>query len=267
VTFAVTLLRMDTGETKTDVRRAVLAVTITSFSLAALMGIAALLGSDFGETSARILLTTVVVGCASVVTLACLVPVETRWMPVSVTGFLVALGTAAFSLMLVWMESDWGEGAFQTLGIGVTLSLTLAQVCLLLGVTVRRPSISVLVWITIGLAAVLAGQVIFLILGDDVGDGFYKLVGVVAILDVLGTLVSIALGVFGRGGQTSSVPVTAALSARLQTRAAETGRPVAELVDEAVERYLDETSVGWDRGAYGERTHVGSDPGVDQGRE
>ena len=59
---ASTMVGMDTRAAKTDVRRAVLAVTISSFSIAALMGIGALLGAGgFGETSVRVLLTTVVV--------------------------------------------------------------------------------------------------------------------------------------------------------------------------------------------------------------
>jgi len=238
--FAVTLLPMNTGETRTDVRRAVLAVTITSFSIAALMGIAALLGSDFGETSLRILSTTVVVGCASVVTLACLVPVETRWSPVSVLGFVVTLGTAAFTLVMIWTESvDWGDGAYQALGIGVTLSVTLAQVCLLLGVSVRRPSVSPLVWTTIALSAILAGQVIALIVGEGAGDGFYRLVGVVAILDVLGTLVTIALGVFGRDQRALSVTLPPEVAARVRAEAQSTGRTVSDVVGEAVLRHLD----------------------------
>ena len=269
MTCVVTLLRMDTGETKTDVRRAVLAVTITSFSIAALMGIAALLGAgDFGETSLRILVTTVVVGCASVVTLACLVPVETRWAPVSVLGFALALGTAAFALVMVWVESvNWGDGAVKALGIGITLSVTLAQVCLLLGVSVRRPSTSPLVWITVALAAILAGQVIALIVGEgDAGDGFYRLLGVVAILDVLGTLVSIALGVFGRDERVLTVTLSPAIAERVRAESRASGRPVTDLVDEAVAGYL-VASAGRDGRPVADSTHVGGDAREDQGRE
>ena len=41
---------------------------------------------------------------------------------VSVAGFVVTLATAAFALVMVWVNTDsWGEGSFRTLGIGVTL--------------------------------------------------------------------------------------------------------------------------------------------------
>jgi len=235
------MVAMDTRAAKTDLRRVVLAVTITSFSIAALMGIAALLGGEFGDTSARILLTTVVVGCASVLTLACLVPFETRWMAVSVTGFLVTLATATLALLITWVDSEgWGEGMLQTLGVGITLALTLAQVCLLLGVSVRKPSVSVLVWLTVAVAAVVAGMVITVIVGDsEPGDGFWRLLGVVAILDVLGTLVCIAIGVFSRDERVLSVTLSPAVAARVRAESQDTGRPVQELVDEAVAHYFD----------------------------
>jgi hypothetical protein len=233
---------MDTRTTKSDLRRAVLAVTIASFSLAALMGIMALLSDgDFGEGELRILVTTVVVGCASVLSLACLVPLETRWAPVSVAGFLLTLATAVLALAMIWASSDsWGDGALKTLGVGITLSVTLAQVCLLLGVSVRRPSVGLMVWLTVAVAALLAGQVIVLIVGDtEPGDGYWRLLGVVAILDVLGTLVTIALGVFGRDAEALSVTLSPEAAARVRAEALRTGQPVRALVDEAVARYFD----------------------------
>jgi len=230
---------MDTAQ-RAALRRGVVAVTIASFSLAALMGIAALLaGGDFGETEGRILLTTVVVGCASVVTLACLVPLETRWAVVSVAGSLVTLATAAYALVMVWVDtSSWSDGAYRALGVGITVSLTLAQMCLLLAVAVRRPSISLLVWGTVLVATVLAGLVIALIVGWDASDSGGRVIGIVAILDVLGTLVSIALGVFGADERSLTVSLPPAVAARLRARSQETGRPVRDLVDEAVADYL-----------------------------
>jgi hypothetical protein len=222
------------------VRRAVVAVTIVSFSVAALMGIAALLSSaSFGETAARVLATTIIVGCASVVTLACLVPYDSRWAVVSVAGFVVTLATAAFALVMVWVNTDsWGEGSFRTIGVGVTVSLTVAQMCLLLGVSVRRPSVSLLVWATLALATLMAGLVIALIVGWDVDGSGARLIGIVAILDVLGTLVAIALGIFGSDERTLSVTLSPALAAAVRSRAAETARTPDDVVLDAVRAYV-----------------------------
>jgi hypothetical protein len=234
---------MDTRAAKTDLRRVVLAVTIASFSVAALMGIAALLGAgDFGETSVRILLTTVVVGCASVVTLCCLVAVAGRYHLVGVTGFLVTLATAALGLVLVWGSWDHvDESLYQTFGVAIAASLTLAQVCLMLGLAGGRRSLAPVMWSTVGLAVVVLGMVSALITGyDDPSDAFLRTLGVVAILDVLGTLVTIAVGVFGRGEDGSlSVTIPPAVAARVRAESAATGRPEREVVSEALGRYFE----------------------------
>ena len=95
------MVGMDTRAAKTDVRRAVLAVTISSFSIAALMGIGALLGAgDFGVTSVRVLLTTVVVGCGSILTLCCLAAVGGRFNVIGMNGFLLALTTVGLGLLM-----------------------------------------------------------------------------------------------------------------------------------------------------------------------
>jgi hypothetical protein len=234
---------MDTRAAKTDVRRAVLAVTISSFSIAALMGIGALLGAGgFGETSVRVLLTTVVAGCASVVTLCCLVAVAGRFHAVGVAGFLLALVTAGLGLVLVWGPwEDLDESLYQTFGVAIAASLTMAQICLVLGLAGGRRSLAPVMWTTVGLALFVFSMVSTLITGyDDPSDGFFRVLGIIAILDVLGTLVTIAVGVFGRGENTAlTITISSAVASRVQAESADTGRPVRQVVDEALARYFD----------------------------
>jgi hypothetical protein len=70
----------------------------------------------------------------------------------------------------------------------------------------------------------------------------------VAIVDVLGTIVTIALAVFGDSPTRDALtgPLTVELSADLaeplRRRAADTGRPAPDLVVEAVERWLATTT-------------------------
>ena len=110
---------MQNSTAKADLRRAVVAVTISSFSIAALMGIGALLGAgDFGTTEVRILLTTVVVGSGSVLTLCCLVVVGKRFETVGLLGFLVTLATTLLGLVLVWSGSeDLVDNLLETFGV------------------------------------------------------------------------------------------------------------------------------------------------------
>jgi hypothetical protein len=242
--FAATLVIMATQTAKTDVRRGVLAVTISSFSIAALMGISALLGaSDFGETGFRILMTTVVVGCASVVTLCCLVVFGGRFEPVGIVGFLLTLCTTLLGLVLVWGSwDDVSQNLGETFGVAVTASLTVAQICLLLGLAGARRSLAPLMWTTVVLAVVISGMVSALIHEYDPAEGYFRALGIIAILDVLGTLVTIATGVFGRETGSLTVTLSPALADRVRIRSRETGRPVHELVHEAVAHYSDVTA-------------------------
>lgn len=229
-----------TSTTRTDVRRVVLAVTISSFSIAALMGIAALLGADiFSETSVKVLATTVVVGLASMLTLCCLVVVGGRFQPAGLLGFLVTLGTTVLALALVWSASEtlWNH-VDQGFRVAVTASLTLAQVCLLLGLAGSRRRLAPLTWSTVALALVVGTMVSALIYDYQAGDGYVRGLGVVAILDVLGTLVTIALGVFGRDERSLVVTIPPALAPRLRALAQERGRPVDEIAGELLESAL-----------------------------
>ena len=76
---------MDTPSTA-PVRRAILALVIGSFSIAALMGVVALLSGDFDETQGKVLLTTLVVGCASICVLCYLATGGTPYQFVGLVG-------------------------------------------------------------------------------------------------------------------------------------------------------------------------------------
>ncbi len=75
-----------------QVRKVVVRLTIGSFSVAALLGIAALLaGGRFGETEARILLTTLLVGVVSIAVLCFLATAGKRFQLVGVAGGVTVL--------------------------------------------------------------------------------------------------------------------------------------------------------------------------------
>lgn len=236
----------------TAFRRVAATLTIGSFSIAALMGIAALLGGgEFGESEGRVLLTTLIVGCASICVLCYLATAGTRWAPVGGLGGVVLLLPTVTALILVW--SDWeshGDGLWKSYGVGVVGAVTLAQICLLLALAAARRALAVVLWSTVALASLLALLVTGLILGEIEGDSTWRLFGVVAILDVLGTLVTIALAKFTDvGDQGSARPAERVLdttTVRLALDQAETlgllairtGRSTDALVADAVAQYL-----------------------------
>jgi hypothetical protein len=219
----------------------VVRLTVGSFSLAALLGIAALLRpGHFGSTEGRILLTTLIVGAGSVLMLCYLATTgdRTRW--VGAAGGVAALVSGCCALVMVWgyWQHDPGEALVRTFGLSAVAALTLAQFSLLLAVVRRRPSVVRLLAATLVAGTVLAGLVAAAILGWEPGSGGARLIGVVAILDVLGTVVTMALGIFGSDQQALTVTLTPAMADAVRARAAETGRRPEDVVAAAVGAYV-----------------------------
>ncbi|BAU32915.1 hypothetical protein [Microcella alkaliphila] len=187
---------------------------IISFSAAAVVGIVALLGGDFGETQGKILLTTVLFGAASITALCHLAIADRSMRIVAAAGLLASLAALVPGMVLIWR--DWNlpdlDTWLQAFGVAGILAVSLAHanLLLLLAGRRRRP-------IRIGLAATLVAIGIVAILlilpivtegdipGDD-GDLYWRVFGVIAILDVLGTVVVPVLAIFVRDEPRQPVP-------------------------------------------------------------
>jgi F0F1-type ATP synthase assembly protein I len=225
----------------TSVRSWTLRVVVGSFSLAALLGVAALLAPGrFGSVQGRILLTTVIVGASSVLVLCDLAVGGARQRWVGLLGGLAALVATCSLLLIVWAywQHDPGRALTRTFGVSAILAVTSAQISLLVAV-VRRPGlVRRLLAGTVLAGSAFAGLLIAAVLGWSPSGPAMRLIGIVGILDVLGTVVTIALGVFGREGRSLTVTVTPAVAARLRAESAQSGRPVGDLVDEALSHYL-----------------------------
>jgi hypothetical protein len=237
-------MTITTSATAGSLRRPVLVVTITTFTLAALMGVVALLaGGSFGQTEAQVLLTTLLIGTSSVCVLCYLATGGTPYAAVGVIGGLLLVLPVTTGLSLIWGAHDdtWAK-AF---GVGCVLAATAAHVAMLLALAWDRAELRLPLWATIVVAGVLAAVLTPMILAGAEDAGGWRLVGVLAILDVLGTLVTIALAKFGRAAESRRAPalvVPPELEARLAARAAAVGRTPEALLVEAVEAHLERTT-------------------------
>lgn len=227
-------------------RRVVVTVTIGSFSIAALMGVAALLRpGHFGRLEGQVLLTTLVVGAASILMLCYLAVSESSYRLVGAVGGAAVLVAAPAALILIWgyLNDSAPTALVRTFGVATVVAATLAQFCLLLALGTRRRPIAWLLWSTLALGSLLAVLVSSSILGYDGGDRWGRFLGVVMIFDVLGTVVTVALAVFGgESGRVAgrlNVSVDEPLAGRVRRLAEESGRPVSEVTTEALERYVD----------------------------
>ena len=249
----------------TAARRGAIYGIIISFSAAALVGIVALLGGDFGETQGRVVLTTVLVGAFSITALCHLAVADRAMRVVAAVGLLASAAGLVFGLVVIWRDwdapgfDDWLR-AFATAGI-LAVSVAHANLLLLLAGR-RRRVIRVGLTLTLVAIAVVAVMLILPIVTDgDIpgpdGELYFRVAGVVGILDALGTVVVPVLAIFLRdgadaasagtetvvGGQTSSgdaltVTVPAPLADELRRRAVDDGVPVEVSIIEALRQSL-----------------------------
>lgn len=191
--------------TLSRIRRIAIVVIVASLSLTALIGIVTLLtGSLSDPIFGKVLLTTLLLAAFSI-TVLCHLAVAGRAL--RLIGF-VGVGISAVALfcglLLIWRE--WGNlddidpllRAFGVFGV-LAVSFAHANLLLLLGQR-RNLVVRALLYITVALIGVVALMLCLPIgsggdiPGDD-GEWYWRLLGVVAILDVLG---SIVLPVTGR---------------------------------------------------------------------
>ncbi|MDN4599577.1 hypothetical protein [Leifsonia virtsii] len=238
------------------IRRAAVVVLIVSFSVTALVGCVVLLTSGFGETQGRVILTTLLIGVFSSVSLCHLAVVSRPVRAVGFVGLAISAVALVLGLVLVWVP--WGTGSWQLLGqafrwfgtAGI-VALTLAQVNLLLLLAGRRRHTIVRVGlpVTIAAASVVALMLVLPILtegaipGSGAGDLYWRLFGVVGIVDALGVVALPVLARLLRGGAVDAVeaapaaPSTPTLDGRIAALSATTGLDRETLLQRALDAY------------------------------
>ena len=192
-------------------RRVAVLVVIASLSITALIGIFALLVGNFSELQGRIMLTTLIIGVTSVLALCNLAGIDGAYRWISAIGLVVAALTLTTGLLLIW--TDWsddavGEPLWKTFGIAGVAAVCTAHASLLLKLGGRTNSVlRIGLWATIALIALLFLLISGLILTDgDLGtEGYNRLIGTVAILDVLGTIVVPVVALFLRDEHPAAV--------------------------------------------------------------
>lgn len=239
------------------VRRASVIVVIVAVSLSAILGIVLLLTGGWGDLQGRVLGTTVVIAVFAVTALCHLAQVD---RPLRVVGFLgIAASIAALVpiLWIIWGDwtvwgvitsagYEWLWKSFAVLGI---LAGSLAQANLLLLLASRRqPAVRVVLVVTLVAIAVVAILIWLPILTDgdvpgDWADGYWRLFGVIAIVDVLGTIVLPVLGLVLKEHRVDDAALTVhlppELGARLDAVAVERGSTREAVAIAAIERALD----------------------------
>lgn len=168
--------------------RAFALAAVGALCLAALAAILIFLFGEFQETEGRILITTLAVAGYSLIGLAATTRLARP--PAWLAPLGLGLSAVGFVLMLalIWTEPK-GDVLGQIAGSVLVLAVAIAHAALLLPRRADPPAAGAVLRATLTASAILAAMLIRVILLDtDPGERYARWLGVVAVLDVLGTL-------------------------------------------------------------------------------
>lgn len=181
-------------ESNVNFKKTFLITMIISLSISALIGIFIFLFGEFGETELRILLTTLTIGGYSLTGLCCSVLYERkRFTSLASTGMVVSILGFLYTLLVIWEILEVNDSFnWKALIIFIVLSTSIAHSSLLLLIRTEKPSVHAALSATLLFITTVAGMIIIAVLNefDDIEELYYRVLGVFAILDVLGTIVT-----------------------------------------------------------------------------
>lgn len=252
-------------------RRAAIISIVASLVIAAAVGIVALLIPDFGRVPGNVLLTAITVAAFGTTTLCHLAIVTRKVRIVGFVGIAASVGAAFCALVLIWLE--WSvlqdsSGWWKALGVLSITAVSLAQANLLLLLVERSQQlIRIALFVTLVSIASVALLLMLPILSNgeipDDGGLYWRVVGVLAILDALGTIALPILGLVLRRA-TAPEPATPLgsspvvepasefvelvlppeLAWRVAAAAAAAGVPRDQFVVEVLARHVERQSAG-----------------------
>lgn len=175
-------------------QRKLLIGVAASLILAAVLALTAVLFGDLGETGGKVLATTMALAAFSITAMAAAVPPRGRE-----AGALMRVGIGAsavsFSLVSYFL---WADDPFEDSTVALakltTIAMIVAVACahaaLILRGRGRGDTTDLVVTATLICSSALAALLIAVIIGEWFTDGVGRLVGALAILAVLGTLLT-----------------------------------------------------------------------------
>lgn len=172
---------------------------IASLSISALIAILVFLFGNFGETEFKLLFTTLTLGVYSLTGLCSSVLYDRKkylslsfsGITVSVIGFLITVGA-------IWEIVEFHD-VWKLVIIFIIVAVSVAHSSILLLARSDKNSINICLSATIIFISIIALMLIHLVLNEfsyRTDEFFYRLLGVFAVLDVLGTIVTSILRKF-----------------------------------------------------------------------
>ncbi len=174
-----------------QLKKIFLRILIGSLSASALVGIIIFLLGKFGDIEEKILATTLVIGACSLLGL-CNTSIfqkeKVRWL--GVTGVALSVTALIYSLALIWVHND-SRVVMRIFASLIIWTVTVSHICLLLLINCADSIVKKVLNAAIVFILTVSVMLSIIVWADKITNDFYfRLLGVFAILDVLGTIVT-----------------------------------------------------------------------------
>jgi hypothetical protein len=176
-----------------NLKKVFLYLLIGSLSLSALVAIFIFIVGSFNDIDFKILLTTLTIGGYSLTGLCdSVLYANKKYFPIVFLGAFVSILGPLSTFVAIW-----GNSTSETLGNAVAifavLAISIAHISLLMLLAPEKHAVKVSLGATIIFIALVALMIIYLVLAQDsvlLGSSYFRWLGVFAVLDALGTIIT-----------------------------------------------------------------------------
>ncbi len=170
-------------------RKLLLRTLIFALIGSATIGIFIFLFGGTSETVFKLLFTTLFIGGFCLTGLCCSTVYDrAKLRAVSIGGMTISLLALILSILGVWIFNSY-ESFWQLTIVFLILAIAMAHVSLLMNISPKTSSVKIIRKLTIVIISIVALMLVILAIGKfSMGEFYFRLLGVFAILDVLGTI-------------------------------------------------------------------------------
>ena len=182
------------------IKKAFITTIIISLILSALEAIFIFLFRKFGEIEIRILLTTLSIGAHSIAGLIFSILYEKRKLLLfSISGLGITIFGFIINVLYIWKIVD-GEFYYKTFLIFSIILFSSLHASLILLVKSEKNLVNIFKFFTIFMISIVTIMLIILVLSIstdlNLGEWYYRILGVMAVLDGLGTILTLIFSRF-----------------------------------------------------------------------
>ena len=168
-----------------------LTTLVVALSISALIGIIIFLFSDFGEIEIQLLLTTLSIGGYSLTGLCSSIIYNREDLKAfSIYGMLISIVGFITTILGIWEILDFGN-LWKIIAIFIILSVGTAHASLIMLIKTNIEKVKLLMTVTISFISVICLMLIYSTINEfSETEFYYRMLGVIGILIVLGTIVT-----------------------------------------------------------------------------